>query len=103
MRLENTEKEMLTIEAPMIPSEMSGFSWDILQGCFFLSEIYSGCVVLLLGIFRRAPHPSDTRGHPAPQKKIFKKFKKKNLLVPAPSGSHLKCLKCVKTYEKTFY
>jgi accessory gene regulator protein AgrB len=35
-------------------------------------------IVLLLGIFRRAPRPSDTRGHPCalPLKK-----KKKNLLV----------------------
>jgi hypothetical protein len=25
------------------------------------------------------------------------------IMIPAPSGSHLKCLKCVKTYGKTSY
>jgi hypothetical protein len=61
-------------------------------------------VVLLLGIFRRALRhaaigaplcPFTPRGRPAPKRKKF--------MIAAPPGSHLSCLRCVKTYGKTFY
>jgi hypothetical protein len=58
-------------------------------------------LVLLLGIFRRAQcHqavplcPFTSQGAPCPLNKF---------MIRAPSGSHLRCLKCVKTYGKTFY
>jgi hypothetical protein len=57
-------------------------------------------LVLLLAIFRRAPHPSDTRGRPCA---LLLSLKKQFMIRGAPSGSHLKCLKSVKTYGKTFY
>jgi hypothetical protein len=49
-------------------------------------------IVLLLGIFRRPPLCPFTS-----LKKILLA-----IMIPAPSGSHLKCLKWVKTYGKHF-
>jgi hypothetical protein len=62
-------------------------------------------IVLLLGIFRieRRRALLLPRGPcPLKNKEIFLKILLL-IMIPAPSGSHLKCLKCVKTQGKTFY
>jgi hypothetical protein len=62
-------------------------------------------IVLLLGIFTRAPRPAATRGRPWWRPFYFPggALPLWLFMIPAPSGSHLECLKCVKTYGKTFY